>query len=426
VIASTAAQALVAGLALVACAEPTPRPAVAEAPAAASEPTPAAALRRAPEIVSDDDPRVAAALARGRAAFDAKDFGAALLAFDEAHAVAPDSAKVLSELGWAAFHTGDLPRAQSELARAVELATDAKIAGAAWYSLGRVREAQGERDAAATAYETSLRLRDNGVVRRRLALLRTPPDGAKPRLDVERLAGPVPALLSWCVDEAQRDGMPVEQLDCDLEILDDDGIAVRMPASLGTTMGILEAKFVSRLRNAEYQAVHLALRTSAGWFVGREIGSHGMAGVGGIHFQVEHLAIEVVDLHAGDGPELLVRVHSSTTDLGTDGEPESSDDLDDRIVCGLGPTDLPACTSPIPVVGTSSWIGDDGRHVETRWSFRLEVVEGAVVLTGDRTALDEHHRAWLGKHVIDFSRGRGEQRESNPRPLEPQSSALTD
>jgi tetratricopeptide (TPR) repeat protein len=146
VIASTAARALVAGLALVACAEPTPRPAVADAPAAASEapePTPAAALRRAPEIVSDDDPRVTAAMARGRAAFDAKDFGGALLAFDEAHAVAPDSAKVLSELGWAAFHAGDLPRAQSELARAVELATDAKIAGAAWYNLGRVREAQG-------------------------------------------------------------------------------------------------------------------------------------------------------------------------------------------------------------------------------------------------------------------------------------------
>ncbi len=400
-----AARGLLAGLALVACAEPTPRPAVADAPASpevAPDPTPAAGWRRDPEIVPDDDPRLVAAMARGRAAFEAKDFATAVRAFDEAHALAPDSAMAMSELGWSAFHAGDLERAQTVLVRAVELATDAKIAGAAWYNLGRVREAQGEREAAAAAYETSLRLRDNGIVRRRLVQLRTPPDDDEPRLDIERLAGPLPALLSWCVDEANRDGMPIEQLDCDLEITDDDGMAVEVPPSLGTATGILEAKFVSRLRNAEYEAVHLALRTSAGWFVGREIGSHGMAGVGGIHFAVLHLAIEPVDLVPGDGPELLVRVHGSTTDLSSDGEAEASDDVDARLVCGLGATGVPACTSPIPIVGVSSSTDAEGRAIDLRWAFRLQVVHGAVVLTGDRAALDEHHRAWLGRHAIAF------------------------
>lgn len=390
-------------LALVGCDEPPPRP-IRPDPLAPSplDPTPAAAVDRGPEIVPDDDPRVATALARGRAAFEAKDFAQAVRAFDDAHAVAPDSARVLTELGWAAFHAGDLERAQTELVRAVELASEAKLAGAAWYNLGRVREAQGQRDAAAAAYETSLRLRDNGIVRRRLVQLRTPPDADKPRLDLERLAGPLPALLSWCVDEATRDGMPIEQLDCDLDLDDDDAFPVDLPPSLGTTTGILEAKFVSRLRNAEYEAVHLALRTSEGWFVGREIGSHGMAGVGGIHFAVQHLSIEAVDLVPGGGPELLVRVHGTTTDLSSDGEAESTDDLDDRLLCGLGPAQRPACTSPIPVVGASSSTDEDGRPLHTRWSMRLQVVEHAVVLTGDRDALDDHHRAWLGTHSIAF------------------------
>ena len=101
--------------------------------------------------VQPADPQLAIAIARGREAFTDKDYAAAVIAFDAAALLAPADPRVLSELGWALLHAKDLVRAQSVLSLAVSLASEGRVAGAAWYNLGRVREAQGRRDEAAKA-----------------------------------------------------------------------------------------------------------------------------------------------------------------------------------------------------------------------------------------------------------------------------------
>jgi tetratricopeptide (TPR) repeat protein len=119
----------------------------------------------------------------GRKASSAKDWGGALKAFDQALAIAPDDARVLSEVGWAAFQANDLARAEAANKRALANTKDPKLRAATLYNSGRVAEARGQKDAATKLYRASLELRDNAEVKKRLAGI-----GAAPASSVEAAA----------------------------------------------------------------------------------------------------------------------------------------------------------------------------------------------------------------------------------------------
>lgn len=105
----------------------------------------------------------------GRRLSRAKEWSAALAAFDRALAVMPDDARVLSEVGWAAFQANELTRAEAANARALANANEPLVRAPILYNAGRVAEARGRPDAARKAYRESLALRDNAEVKKRLA-----------------------------------------------------------------------------------------------------------------------------------------------------------------------------------------------------------------------------------------------------------------
>ncbi|MCB9545311.1 MAG: tetratricopeptide repeat protein [Myxococcales bacterium] len=157
---------LVAGAAVAAPAVPTPAKLAARK----------AALRK--QTSGADAPMTVAARAKwraglkaGREAHRAKDYTAAVAGFDRALAAFPDDPRALMERGWARFQAGDLAGAGADTKAALGRSTDQRLRGAAFYNLGRVFEAQGEKQAATQAYKLSLEARPNKVVRARLAEL---------------------------------------------------------------------------------------------------------------------------------------------------------------------------------------------------------------------------------------------------------------
>jgi tetratricopeptide (TPR) repeat protein len=145
----------------------------------------------------------AAEVRRGRELVDKGGFAEAVLAFEKAHALAPEDITPLSELGWAAFRAGDAERARWANQQVLAREAEASHKGAALYNLGRIAEAEGQTGQAREHYEESLKVRPNNkVVERRLA-----------RLDVvaEVVCGePMPqSELCKCLADDLGDGHPM-------------------------------------------------------------------------------------------------------------------------------------------------------------------------------------------------------------------------
>ncbi|MBS2015650.1 MAG: hypothetical protein JST00_22370 [Deltaproteobacteria bacterium] len=151
-----------------------PAPASASAGASAPSATGSAAAR--PKRSGDAGASLSAAdraafwkaLEAGRKKSRAKEWKAALEAFDRALAVAPDDARVLAEVGWAALNAGDLDRAAAANKRALANAKTNGLRAQVLYNQGRVAEARKDAEAAKKAYAESLALRDNAEVKKRL------------------------------------------------------------------------------------------------------------------------------------------------------------------------------------------------------------------------------------------------------------------
>lgn len=122
-------------------------------------------------------------LKEGRRLSRAKDWAGAIKAFDRALAIAPDDARVLSEVGWAAFQANDLARAESANKRALANAKEPEIRAPILYNMGRVAEAKGQNDVAKKAYGESLALRDNAEVKKRLTSIGGTPPSTETGLD---------------------------------------------------------------------------------------------------------------------------------------------------------------------------------------------------------------------------------------------------
>lgn len=378
--------ALPALLAL-ACGVESPRPATAAAP----QPEPAAPAVAAPAPPAGPDYETA--LRAGRAAFEAKDFAAAVTSFEQALARAPDDARALSELGWAALHADDLPMAERVLLRAIEVDADDRLRAASLYNLGRVREAQGRGLDAVPLYERSLGLRDSRTVRARLGRVRATP--AKVRLDIDRLDGPHPTIDDWCT---ARPAGPARA--CDAAFAGRPGLVLEQPA-LPAGADLLEARFVTTQEpEGEFIHHHLAIRVASGWFVRPDVGLHG-DGIGNVHFTLSQLSFAPVELVPEGGTELLVRIDEDWLDLDMGDDVAHQERHGDRIVCGVGPSGRPACTSRIPLTGILRELPGNGEgpaRSEQRWKMSLRVGDRAIVLTD--ASVDEAHRAWLGTHRV--------------------------
>lgn len=88
--------------------------------------------------------------------------------FREALQALPGSSSALGELGWALFQAGKLDEAKVHTANAEYLATRPTQKAALLYNLGRIAEAQGQKEAAREHYSRSLILRENDTVRKRV------------------------------------------------------------------------------------------------------------------------------------------------------------------------------------------------------------------------------------------------------------------
>ena len=132
----------------------------------------------------------------GRAHAKGRRYGEAMREFDRALDVLPASARALSELGWAAFQAGDHERARSANQSALRLARNDALRAACLYNLGRLAEAQGDRDEALRQYRASLALRANDTVEARLGKLER--KSSSNAVDKAASCKPEPQLESLC------------------------------------------------------------------------------------------------------------------------------------------------------------------------------------------------------------------------------------
>lgn len=111
-------------------------------------------------------------LREGRKLVQAKKYKEGLEVFEKARVIDPNNARILSEIGWAAYLAGDYERAIQANNDSVRFAKQDKLKGASLYNLGRVAEAQKDLNRAVDYYERSLTYRENKTVRAHLAKAR--------------------------------------------------------------------------------------------------------------------------------------------------------------------------------------------------------------------------------------------------------------
>jgi tetratricopeptide (TPR) repeat protein len=110
-------------------------------------------------------------LAEGRKLSKEKQYKQAIAEFDKALLTAPNDARVLAEIGYAALLDKDLARSEAASEKALISSSDPKLRAQVLYNLGRVAEAREDKALAAKHYKQSLQLRENGEVSKRLAAL---------------------------------------------------------------------------------------------------------------------------------------------------------------------------------------------------------------------------------------------------------------
>jgi hypothetical protein len=110
-------------------------------------------------------------LSKGQKLGKAKKWKDAIVAFEAALAAIPGDDRALSELSWAALSFGDFAKAKQAGHASVLAASGKDVKAASLYNLGRAEEASKNAKEAARLYQQSLALRDNKIVKDRLAAL---------------------------------------------------------------------------------------------------------------------------------------------------------------------------------------------------------------------------------------------------------------
>ena len=200
------------------------KPAKEEAAVAELVDDPAPVTRPAPDAASVKKARgeIKALLKAGRKHVQSKRYKEGIASFEDALEIDPNNARLLSELGWAAFKDAQLDRAAVATRDSVRFARDHNVKGASLYNLGRIAEARGEYDAAATAYTESLGVRPgNKIVKERLESIQSKLAGdvETEQCDFTKHAG---ADIPESAEEACK---LYAGADADAECLDDQGRA---------------------------------------------------------------------------------------------------------------------------------------------------------------------------------------------------------
>ncbi|NVB39573.1 tetratricopeptide repeat protein [Pseudenhygromyxa sp. WMMC2535] len=147
---------------------PPSEPASARALAAPNEPKPAPPSKAERE---QSKARFGALLDEGRKLSKQGNHAAAQTKLREALTLHPGHGGALGELGWSAFQAGDLALAERSTLAALNDADDNRRRAALLYNLGRIQQARGQEDDAASYYRDSLALRPNATVETQLAAL---------------------------------------------------------------------------------------------------------------------------------------------------------------------------------------------------------------------------------------------------------------
>jgi hypothetical protein len=238
-------------------------------------------------------------LAEGRKLAKASKWTEAIAQFDAALAQIPGDDRALGELSWAAFSAGDLARAREAGEAAVRVTTTPKVKGAALYNLGRALEAAGDTAGARAAYEESIAVRPNGVVRKRLDSLGAPPPPephacAAPRLETELCACVTKLVDAEAFEQASGS--------CAVSKLDLDGLALvrHLTSDVGE------------------ETVLLASRSAGGWGIVMELGTVYNPGMSGISEEWSVLSVEERTVGGRQVIEIETQNSRADSDMGLD------------------------------------------------------------------------------------------------------------
>ncbi|HUS64537.1 MAG TPA: tetratricopeptide repeat protein [Kofleriaceae bacterium] len=386
-----------------------PAPKHEDAPPAPVAVADAGAVRARPASLSPEArTRYREALARGRAASKKGAHAAAVAAFDEALAAAPGDPRALSELGWAAFHAGDLARALRATQESIAGAQDPAVRAASLYNLGRIFEARRQPLRAADAYRDSLALRENATVRARLLTL-APDTPANQPLAATALDGPYPTLAAWC--ESNRAADADEPCDPDGAATFTHEVARLRPRGAWRELRFFQVGYD--------EACALAIRTRAGWFVApsvlecREMG-------GRWDRSVSAERLELTDVVPGGAPELVATFSSDYNSNVTEGftdlpgvDPDSLMVLENLhedllLVCGSTAAGPPACLPAVVLASEVSFSAEPAtpsiEHLLEPTSFKLthRFDGGALHLTRARGSVPSELSPLLGRHPLSF------------------------
>jgi tetratricopeptide (TPR) repeat protein len=336
-----------------------PRPSLDEAQA--KEPAGIAAIeaeRGGEKLREEDERRFLKVMGEARALHEKKDYEGAIKGFQGALAIAPDDPLALSGLGWAAFYAKDLDLAEASTKKALERATEAYLKALCHYNMGRIQEERGRREDAIASYKRSLELKMNPVVKERLAKLDAALAAAFEALGITGTKGPFVSLEAFCDDWKKR-ALP-EKVRCDPKA-EGLGEAYKGPLSVAKPGAPYQAVRVVASSRAvkggdppelgggatEY---HLVLRTKVGFFALEKAAETSNPGEDGITESLTVKELAVLDAIPGGAAEVLFRVSHYRGDSNM-----AVNELEEYVketltVCGVGPSEKPSCTRPIPLL----------------------------------------------------------------------------
>jgi hypothetical protein len=357
-------------------APPATPPAPPTDPAAGGGAAPTPPPERRPRAPTPVDPSRArdfrAALREGRGHMRAGRHAEAIAAFERALGLDPADPVVRSELGWALFNAGRHDEAAAVLDRAIrgfehepELdAAERNVLGAALYNRGRVAEAKGDAQGAASFYARSLAVRPNETVRARLAALGVATRGPVPAgLQPTGLSpSPTQPLRAPTLD-ALRAALGEAHCRQFADLREDGDPCTPTTAVQQTTRGavgpITEVAVVVSESSGAYGLAlggWVALRDASGWHGFGPFTSSTASGVGGTGADVNGVDVRL----RGEGA-VLVEVELDATFTDADlGLNAIESNVDRRLVlCGVQ-GGAPRCYGSVPISARyeRAWITD--------------------------------------------------------------------
>lgn len=415
-----------------ASASAAPAPTTAPTGSAPAGAEPRAAPPAESALSQEDRKRFEKSLSEGRALHEKKDYAGALKAFQAALAIAPDDPRALSELGWAAFFLKDLDLAEASTRKSLERAAEPYLKASGYYNLGRIQEERGRPDEAIASYRRSLEHRLNATVKARLAKLDAAAAAAYEILGIAPLKGPFVSLEAYC-EQAVKRARP-RPLRCDPSGVN-LGDAYKGPSRVpGARPPYLAVRVIAASRPASEEAsavvpptdgkpeapplgggltgYHLSIRTRLGWFIAEEAVATYNPGAFGITENIDVKELALSDAIPGGAPEVFFRsVHyRGDSNMSVNELEEYVDET--LLVCGLGPSDKPSCTRPIPIAWSehvaliSPEMDDPGaKHALKDNKGHLSAVflaSGELEIKGDEKSLRDGQKGLLGKHMLRF------------------------